>query len=84
MRIDLFLKKTLIVKQRSAAKDLCDKGLVRVNGVVCKPAQGIKEGDMIEIETIKGIMKYRIIKIPQANVRKNEVNQYYEDCSNNR
>lgn len=84
MRLDVFLKKTLIVKQRSAAKDLCDKELVRVNGVVCKPAQVIKEGDMIEIETIKGIMKYRIIKIPQGNIKKNEASQYYEDCSNNR
>ncbi len=84
MRLDLFLKKTLIIKQRSAAKDLCDKELVRVNGMIAKPAREINTGDTIEIETIKGVVKYRVLKIPEGNVRKNEVSEYYENCNNNR
>ncbi len=84
MRLDLFLKKTLIVKQRNAGKELCDKELVRVNGVISKPAREVKEGDIIEIDTIKGVQKYRILKIPQGNIKKDEVTQYYEDCNNNR
>ncbi len=84
MRTDLFLKKTLLIKQRSAAKELCDKELVKVNGVVAKPSREIKIGDLIEIETIKGIARYRVLKIPVGNVKKTEVTEYYEDCSNNR
>ncbi|MGB9721243.1 MAG: S4 domain-containing protein [bacterium] len=84
MRLDVFLKKTLIIKQRNAAKDLCDKELVKVNGAVAKPAREIKIGDLIEIETIKGVARYRIREIPDGNVRKNEVDEYYEDCSDNR
>ncbi len=84
MRLDLFLKKTLIIKQRSAAKEICDKELVKINGVIAKPSKEIKVGDVIEIETIKGITKYRILNIPQGNVKKKEVFDYYEDCSNDR
>lgn len=84
MRIDLFLRKTLIIKQRSAAKEICDKELVKVNGVIAKPSKEIKVGDVIEIETIKGIARYRILKIPQGNVKKNEVTEYYEDCGYDR
>lgn len=84
MRLDLFLKKTLIVKQRNAGKELCDKELVRVNSVIRKPAHEVKEGDIIEIDTIKGVQKYRILKIPQGNIKKDEVTQYYEDCNNGR
>ncbi|MEO0156141.1 MAG: S4 domain-containing protein [candidate division WOR-3 bacterium] len=84
MRLDLFLKKTLIIKQRSAAKEICDKELVKVNGMIAKPSKEVEAGDVIEIETIKGIKKYRVLKIPEGNVKKNEVTEYYEDCSNDR
>lgn len=84
MRLDVFLKKTLIVKQRNAGKELCDKELIRVNGATSKPAREVKVGDIIEIETIKGVQKYRILKIPQGNIKKDEVVQYYEDCNNDR
>ncbi len=84
MRLDIFLKKTMIIKQRNAAKDLCDKELVKVNGKYAKPAREIRIGDLIEIETINGSLKYKVIEIPQGNIRKNEVQQYYENCNNDR
>jgi ribosomal 50S subunit-recycling heat shock protein len=84
MRLDIFLKKTMIIKQRSAAKDLCNKELIKVNGKSAKPAREIRIGDLIEIETIKGVLKYKVIEIPQGNIRKNEVQQYYENCNNDR
>lgn len=78
MRIDLFLKKTLIVKQRDAAKELCDKGMVKLNGMLSKPSREVKEGDMIEIDDAQGTQRYRVLKIPEGNVRKEEVGTYYE------
>jgi ribosomal 50S subunit-recycling heat shock protein len=78
MRIDLFLKKTLIVKQREIAKELCDKGMVKVNGTLSKPSREIREGDMIEIDGTQGVLRYRVLKIPEGNVRKEETDEYYE------
>ncbi|MEO0142561.1 MAG: S4 domain-containing protein [candidate division WOR-3 bacterium] len=78
MRLDVFLKKTLILKKRSDTKRLCSVGLIKVNGTIAKPAKEVKVDDLIEIETIKGVNKYRIIMLPEGNVRKNEVSLYYE------
>lgn len=78
MRIDLFLKKTLIVKQREVAKELCDKGMVKVNGTLSKPSREVRETDIIEIDSASGAMRYRVLKIPEGNVRKEETGLYFE------
>jgi ribosomal 50S subunit-recycling heat shock protein len=78
MRLDVYLKKTLIIKQREAAKELCDKGLVKVNDLAAKPAKEIKIDDTIEIETVHGVDKYRVIMLPEGNVRKEEAELCYE------
>ncbi len=79
MRIDLFLKRVLIFKKRSEAKALCDKDLVKLNGRYAKPSKTVSEGDVIEIETLKGIRRVKVLKIPTGNVRKGEENVYYEE-----
>ncbi|UCD06504.1 MAG: RNA-binding S4 domain-containing protein [candidate division WOR-3 bacterium] len=77
MRIDQFLKKTLLLKQRQVAKDLCEKNFVKLNGKYAKPSKHVVVGDVIEIETMKGLNKYRVLMLPQRNVKKNEVDMYY-------
>jgi len=81
MRIDLFLKKTLVVKQREIAKELCDKGMIKVNGMLSKSSREVKEGDVIEIDDAPGARRYRVLKIPGGNVRKEEAGDYYEGIS---
>lgn len=78
MRIDLFLKKILIFKKRNVAKAMCNKQLIKLNGRVVKPSHAIHKGDIIEIETIKGVLKLRILEIPGANVKKSDAALYYE------
>ena len=79
MRIDLYLKKTLIIKNRADAKTMCEKDLVRVNDRAVKPAKTINPGDKIEIETESGARKIKVIKVPEGNVRKEETSSYYEE-----
>jgi ribosomal 50S subunit-recycling heat shock protein len=79
VRIDLFLKNTLLFKKRSEAKRMCNHNLVRVNGHTVKPSKVITQGDIIEIDTTKGVKKLRILEIPEGNVKKNEVTLYYEE-----
>jgi len=76
MRIDVFLKKTLIINQREMAKGLCARGFVKINGSTAKPAKELKEGDIIEIETFDGIEKYKVLQVPAGNVKKDEVELY--------
>ena len=79
MRIDVFFKKTLIIKKRDQAKELCDKQLVRVNGRTVKPSKAITIGDTIQIDTMAGTRTFTILDIPRGNVRKNETSKYYEE-----
>ena len=79
MRIDLFLKKTLIVKKRSDAKSLCDRNLVKINGIYAKPSKAVTVNDLIEIETLKGTKQYKILKIPEGNIRKDDTDLYYKE-----
>ena len=79
MRIDLYLKKTLILKKREEAKIMCDKNLVKLNGRYTKPSKTINPGDLIEIETAKGVKQIRVLKIPETNVMKEETGLYYEE-----
>jgi ribosome-associated heat shock protein Hsp15 len=81
MRIDVFLKKVLLFKKRSEAKKMCAHNLIKVNGKDVKPSKQINPGDMIEIESIKGIQNYRVLTIPTGNVRKDATCEYYEEIS---
>jgi ribosome-associated heat shock protein Hsp15 len=79
MRIDQFLTKTSLLKQRSAAKILCDQGSVRLNGQYAKPSKQINIGDVIDIEAPTGSKRYRVLLIPSGNIRKGERSTYYEE-----
>ncbi len=80
MRIDLFLKKVLLVKTRTDAKIMCDKNLVKLNGKYIKPSKSVSIGDTIELESFKGTRTVRILNIPTGNVTKSDADLYYEEC----
>ncbi|RUM90781.1 MAG: RNA-binding S4 domain-containing protein [Thermovibrio sp.] len=64
MRLDQFLKVARIVKRRSLAKELCDDGVVKVNGVPAKPSREVKVGDVVEVDTISRFLKFRVLEVP--------------------
>jgi ribosomal 50S subunit-recycling heat shock protein len=62
MRLDKYLKISRLIKRREAAKQFIDKGYVRLNGKIAKPANEVKLDDIIEIasplgKTIKAKVK---------------------------
>lgn len=65
MRLDLFLKTARIVKRRSLAKELCDEGVVKVNGSAAKPSREVKVGDVIEVDTITKYVKFQVLEVPK-------------------
>lgn len=69
----------MLLKQRGVAKELCDKKYIKINGQYTKPSKHVCAGDIIEIETMKGVRQYRVLMIPDGNVRKGERNHYYEE-----
>lgn len=49
MRLDLFLKKTAIIKRRTIAKEIVEKGHTFINDKVAKPSSEVKDGDTITL-----------------------------------
>lgn len=78
MRLDKFLKVSRIIKRRTVANEVSDKGRVLVNGNPAKPSKQLKEGDVIEIESTRNPVKVRIVKIPQGNISVQEASTLYE------
>jgi len=49
LRLDKFLKVSRVIKRRTLAKEICDRGQVEVNGRVAKAGADIKPGDIVGI-----------------------------------
>lgn len=78
MRLDLFLKKTHLVKRREWARELCDEGMVRVNGSPRKGSQDLKPGDEIAFPLFNRALRVRVLAIPAGNIPKGEQWSYVE------
>ncbi len=64
MRLDKFLKMTRLVKRRTLANELCDRGGVMLNGKVAKAATAVKIGDDVELRFGNKIVKARVLELP--------------------
>ncbi|PAF46891.1 hypothetical protein BKH41_08465 [Helicobacter sp. 12S02232-10] len=64
MRVDKFINTANIVKKRSLAQDMCESGVVFVNGSVVKSSRNVKIGDVIELKYLNGTKRYRVLEIP--------------------
>ncbi|PLS32972.1 RNA-binding S4 domain-containing protein [Carnobacterium maltaromaticum] len=49
MRLDKFLKVSRIIKRRTIAKEVADKGRIEVNGITAKSSTDVKIGDELSI-----------------------------------
>ena len=78
MRLDKFLKVSRLIKRRTVANDVSDKGRVLVNGTPAKPAKQLKQNDVITIEYANRNVTVRVLKVPTGNVSVQEAPTLYE------
>ena len=78
MRLDLFLKKTLIVKRRTLAHELVKSGRVMLNDALAKPGREVKPGDILELPLHRKRLKIRVLSIPVRPVKKGTELEFYE------
>ena len=50
MRVDLALKRLLLVKSRTEGKEACDVGAVLVNGLRAKASSELRPGDRLRLD----------------------------------
>ncbi|HYJ46812.1 MAG TPA: RNA-binding S4 domain-containing protein [Pyrinomonadaceae bacterium] len=64
MRLDLFLKASRLVPRRTVAQQLCDAGLVAVNGAPAKSSRTIHARDEIALRRRNHLLTVRVLALP--------------------
>ena len=49
MRLDKYLKVSRLIKRRTVAKELAERGKILINDRVAKPSSEVKDGDTLEL-----------------------------------
>ena len=65
MRLDKYLKISRLIKRRTVANEACDAGRIVVNGEVARACNGVKEGDVIEINLGQKPLKVKVVKVSE-------------------
>lgn len=84
MRVDVFLRNSGRVPRRTQAKRACEGGLVEVNGQVVKPSTPVEVGQQVTVRLGMSVRRYRILKLPERPVPKEERDDYSELLSSER
>ncbi|MBC1436348.1 RNA-binding S4 domain-containing protein [Listeria rocourtiae] len=76
MRLDKFLKVSRLIKRRTVAKEVAEKGRISVNGVVAKPGTNVKVEDELVIKFGQKTVTARIDRL-EENARKEVATEMY-------
>jgi ribosomal 50S subunit-recycling heat shock protein len=77
VRVDLALKRLLLVRSRSEAKEGCDVGAVTVNGVRAKASMEVRSGDRIVVEYHDRSLEIELVGDVGRNVSRVEAKTLY-------
>lgn len=78
MRLDKFLKVSRIIKRRTVAKEVADKGRIEVNGRVAKSSTDIKIGDKVTIHFADNDTNFEILNL-QDTTKKSDAELMYRE-----
>jgi ribosome-associated heat shock protein Hsp15 len=82
VRLDVFLKLSRLCSRRTLAQQLCDAGVVFLNGRPAKSAHTIKAGDEITIHRRDHEIAVRVLNVPATrNVSRRDSSQLIEVLS---
>lgn len=70
MRVDLALKRLLLVKSRSEGKEACDVGAVYINGKRAKASAEVGVGDLLRVEYAQRSLEIELVAEIGNNVSK--------------
>ena len=75
MRLDVVLKLSGLIKRRTVAKELAERGRILINDRVAKPSSEVREGDRLELHLGNRVL---IVEINSIERFKKEFPTYKE------
>ena len=76
MRLDKYLKVSRIIKRRPNAKEVADKGRIKVNGILAKSSTDLKINDEIEIRFGNKILLVRVLEMKDSTKKEDATKMY--------
>ncbi len=77
MRVDLVLKRLLLVRSRTEAREACDVGAVYVNGKRAKASTEVRPGDRVRVEYAHRSLEVELLGEIGKNVSRAEAKALY-------
>ncbi len=84
MRLDVFLKRSRLVKRRQLAKELCDDGAVSLNGRQARSGKSVAIGDRLSLRFWSRHVEIEIVRIPDRAMSSAESRSFYSVLSERR
>ncbi|MFS1664156.1 RNA-binding S4 domain-containing protein [Streptococcus sp. zg-JUN1979] len=76
MRLDKYLKVSRLIKRRPVAKEVADKGRIKVNGVLAKSSTSLKVDDTIEIRFGTKLVTVRVLEMKDSTKKEDAAKMY--------
>lgn len=76
MRIDKFLKISRLIKRRSVAKEVADKGRIQINGKLAKSSSSVKIGDLVEIRFGNRTVTIKVSELHESTKKEDAAKMY--------
>ncbi|MGY3729903.1 RNA-binding S4 domain-containing protein [Lactococcus termiticola] len=83
MRLDKFLKVSRLIKRRPVAKEVADKGRIKINGKLAKSSSDVKFDDIINIRFGNKILEVKVVETKEFT-RKEDAEKMYSIISETR
>jgi len=77
LRLDVFLKRVGLVKQRTQAKLICDRGRVTVDGNKAKAGKEIGAGRVICLDLSQEYIEINVLELPDRNFKRQQGEAFY-------
>lgn len=76
MRLDKYLKVSRIIKRRTVAKEVADKGRIKINGILAKSSTYVKINDQIEIQFGNKVLTVKVLEIKDSTKKEDALKMY--------
>src|SRR5574337_724587 len=83
MRLDKYLKVSRIIKRRTVAKEVADKGRIKLNGILAKSSSEVKFNDVLTITFSNKILEVRVLDMKDST-KKEDADKMYAILSETR
>ncbi|MGC4438799.1 RNA-binding S4 domain-containing protein [Streptococcus suis] len=76
MRLDKYLKVSGIIKRRTVAKEVADKGRIKVNGILAKSSTDLKVNDQVEIQFGNKLLTVKVLEMKDSTKKEDALKMY--------